>query len=139
MFDELKEMGIKLDGIGESCLKIQLDEVEANLNEEDLNNEDFLRGMSRVLCGALCFYIDSKYPSPLKELMLYSWMKYTLMAVVELKRQRNFNLSYELKHTIIDEFKDCTELDVELDAKVTLAQEGEQDERREEKTDRREA
>jgi hypothetical protein len=128
MFDELKAMGIKLDEIGESCLKVQIAEIEANLNEEDLNNEDFMRGASRVLCGALGFYIDSKYPSPFRELMLYSWLKYTFLAVIELKRQRNFNLTYELKNTIVDEFKDMEkEIEKNFDSKVTLAQEGEQD------------
>jgi hypothetical protein len=143
MFDELRELGIKLDGLGESCLQKQLDEIIGNVNEEDLNNEDFMRGMSRILCGILGFYIDSDYPSPFKEFMLFAYVKYSFIAVIELKRRRGFNLSYEVKNINVDEFKD---LDKDFDTKVTLAQseaqslrqEGEQNERREE-SDRREA
>lgn len=126
MFDELRALGIPLDELGEACLKKQIEEIVGNINDEDLNNEDFMRGASRVLCGALNYYANSEYPSPFKQLMIFAWVKYSFLAVIELKRQRGFNLSYELKETNTDEFKD---LDKDFDTKVTLAQEGEQNER----------
>lgn len=143
MFDDLKAQGIKLDEIGEVLVQKQLDELAKNIAKEDLDDEVFMSGISRILCGALSYYIDTDFPQPLKALTLYAWIKYTFLAVIHLKLQKGFNLSYDLKSLNIDEFMRSVSKDFDTEAnlqsKVTLAQEGEQDGERRKEDDGRQA
>lgn len=147
MFDDIKAMGIELSPTEEEAIQRQIKEITNNSTVADLNNEYYLKGMSRILVGAMSFYIDTKFPSPLKEYMLYVWVKYTFLALIHLKNSKGFSLSCDVSDKCADEFKDAEEIfGAVFKTKVTLAQEsspaseqeGEQNERREE-SDRREA
>lgn len=139
MFDDIKAMGIELSPTEEEAIERQIKEITNNSTSADLNNEYYLKGMSRILVGAMSFYIDTKFPSPLKEYMLYVWVKYTFLALIHLKNSKGFSVSCDVSDKCADEFKDAEEIfETIFKTKVTLVTEGEQNERREE-SDRREA
>jgi hypothetical protein len=108
MFEDMDALGIKLDWLGKICLQKQIDDIKANVTEEDLNNKDFMRGMSRILCGAMGYHTEDNkdMPSPMKEMMLYAWIKYSFLAVIKLKMDKGFELSYVMDGIPSSEFED---------------------------------